>query len=331
MPTSNDLNISQSGYVAFDGLATFTGRTFQAGTGVTITNGDGVSGNTVIGLTGGGIAIDSLTPDSGTTPVVPDGAGNVTLQGTGSITTVGGTNSLTPQLTGLTNHTVLVGAGTATITKVGPGSAGQVLQSGGASADPAYSTATYPSTATGTGTILRANGTNWVATTATYPATAGTSGNVLTSDGTNFVSSAPPFFQTANITLTNTQIKNLHATPITAIPAPAAGQTIEIISTTSRLNYGGNNAFVAGGGATIIAIYSNLAQQAASSVGGNAQLIATANSYQNGSISIKANIAATNCEGLSMVLYNPSATEISDNAANDNTMTFTILYYITSF
>ena len=53
------------------------------------------------------------------------------------------------------------------------------------------STATYPNTATGTGTILRADGTNWVASTATYPDTAGTSGNILTSDGTNWVSSTP--------------------------------------------------------------------------------------------------------------------------------------------
>lgn len=56
MATANDLNISQSGYVVFDGTATFTGRTFQAGTGITLTNANGVSGNTtisssVIGLT----------------------------------------------------------------------------------------------------------------------------------------------------------------------------------------------------------------------------------------------------------------------------------------
>ena len=67
----------------------------------------------------------------------------------------------------VTNHDVLVGSTSNGITSVGPGSSGQVLQSGGASADPAYSTATYPSTA-------------------------GTSGNVLTSNGTNFVSSALP-------------------------------------------------------------------------------------------------------------------------------------------
>jgi len=68
---------------------------------------------------------------------------------------------------------------------------GKVLQGQGIGTVSDYSTATYPSTATGTGKILRADGTNWAATTATYPDTAGTSGNVLTSDGTNWTSSAP--------------------------------------------------------------------------------------------------------------------------------------------
>lgn len=50
---SNDLNISQAGFVNFDGVATFTGRTLLAGAGVTITNGSGVAGNPTISVTGG--------------------------------------------------------------------------------------------------------------------------------------------------------------------------------------------------------------------------------------------------------------------------------------
>lgn len=69
------------------------------------------------------------------------------------------------------------------------GSSGQVLQSGGAAALPTYSTATYPSIATGTGTILRANGTNWVASTATYPDVATSTGSFLYANGTNWVAS----------------------------------------------------------------------------------------------------------------------------------------------
>lgn len=107
---------------------------------ITVTGNPGTSTLT-LALAGGGTAIDSFIPDSGTSPVVPTAAGAVTMSGSGSITTVGGTNQLTTQLTGLTNHSVLVGAGTTTITKVGPSATtGAPLISEGAAADPAYST-----------------------------------------------------------------------------------------------------------------------------------------------------------------------------------------------
>ena len=65
--------------------------------------------------------------------------------------------------TAVTNHAVIIGGSTSsTLTNVGPSAtAGQVLQSGGASADPSYSTATYPSTAGTNGNVLTSNGTNW--------------------------------------------------------------------------------------------------------------------------------------------------------------------------
>lgn len=73
-------------------------------------------------------------------------------------------------ITGLTsaNNGLLVtsSAGVPSIL-AGPGTTGNVLQSNAAAA-PSFSTATFPSTATSTGTILRANGTNWVASTATF-------------------------------------------------------------------------------------------------------------------------------------------------------------------
>lgn len=113
---------------------------------IVITNGPG---SIDLALAGGGSAIDSISPNSGTDPVIPDVNGKVSLLGTGSITAVGSLNTETFQLTGLTNHAVLLGAGTATITNLGPtATAGQVLQSSGSGADPAFSTASYPSTTT---------------------------------------------------------------------------------------------------------------------------------------------------------------------------------------
>lgn len=57
--------------------------------------------------------------------------------------TNGGTGVSNP-----TAHTVAIAEGAANFNFVGPGTAGQVLQSGGAGVDPAFSTATYPSTTT---------------------------------------------------------------------------------------------------------------------------------------------------------------------------------------
>ena len=185
---SNDLNISQAGYVVFDGISTFTGRTFQAGAGITLTNASGIAGNTTISLTGGGAAVEHLTGNTGGT-LNPDGSNNFNTLGTGSITIAGSGSTLTTQLTGLTNHAVLVGAGTATITNVGPtATAGQVLQSAGAAADPVFSTATYPATTT-INQILYSSSANVVAGLATANnavLTTGTSGiPVLTALASN--------------------------------------------------------------------------------------------------------------------------------------------------
>ncbi len=112
--------------------------TITGGTGVTITNGPG---SISIGVSGSGIgAVTQFTGDSGGAQV-PTGAGNFNLFGSGSITTVGTANTETFQLTGLTNHAVLVGAGTTTITKLTVGTNGQVLI-GATAADPAFASLT---------------------------------------------------------------------------------------------------------------------------------------------------------------------------------------------
>jgi len=136
--------LSTTGLATRTASSTWTTRTITAGTGVSISNGDGVAGNPTISA--GTSTPLSFPTDSGTaTPA----ANALTLAGSGSITTSGSGATVTTALTGLTNHALLVGAGTSTITKVGPSAtSGQILQSAGSSADPAYSTATYPSTTT---------------------------------------------------------------------------------------------------------------------------------------------------------------------------------------
>jgi hypothetical protein len=217
-PTSNQTNyeIGQVVYTGTPGSYTFY---IYAGAGVW----------ELLDISTG--ALDTLTTDDSTV-VVPT-AGNINLKGAGSTTTVGSGSNATVELTGLTNHAVLVGAGTTTITKLAvgttgqvltaataadpafaalgtnsgltahgviigegtsalaatsAGTAGQLLVSGGASADPTWTTATFPTTVGSAGTILRSNGTGWVASTDTYPDTV-VAGDILIATATNVVGS----------------------------------------------------------------------------------------------------------------------------------------------
>lgn len=87
-----------------------------------------------------------------------------TLTSGNNITFVNGPGSITANVTGTTQYTVQVGSAAGALTSVGPGTAGQILQSGGGAANPAYSTATYPSTAGTSGNVLMSDGTNIVST-----------------------------------------------------------------------------------------------------------------------------------------------------------------------
>jgi hypothetical protein len=108
--------------------------------------------------------------------------------------------------TGLATLTTAYGILTAGTTATGnlqtlvTGSAGQILRSGGASATPSWSTATYP-------------------------ATAGTSGYVPTSDGTNLVMTALPVTLSNTATLTNK-----------TLTSPKINEDVVETSTSTELN-----------------------------------------------------------------------------------------------
>lgn len=85
-----------------------------------------------------------------------------------------------------TAHGVLIGAGTSAFAVTSAGLAGEVLTSGGAGADPTWTTPTFPGTVGGVGTIIRSDGTNWVATTNTFPNTAA-AGDILMASGANVI------------------------------------------------------------------------------------------------------------------------------------------------
>jgi hypothetical protein len=77
----------------------------------------------------------------------------------------------------ITQYSTLVAGADNSIVSVGPGLAGQILQSGGVSANPAFSTATYPSTTT-VSELLYSSSANTVEGLAT-----GNNGVLITSSG----------------------------------------------------------------------------------------------------------------------------------------------------
>jgi hypothetical protein len=205
--------------------------------------------------------------------------------------------------------------------------AGKVIVSDGSNY--IASTPTFPNASATSGKVIKSDGTNWVASTETYAAP-GTSGNVMTSDGTNWTSAAPsastPTLTLVSLTLTSAQIKALHATPIQIIAAPGVGKTISIVHVTRAFNYGGSNVFTAAASQTI-----ELSFNSASTIGTivtNALIVGSASSAIAFSSTVELASSVANAQNKNVTLYNPVVTEIGGNAANNNTVTVSILYYI---
>ena len=115
--------------------------------------------NTLNMETGGTVAISFATDAAG--PQSPL-AGTITIAGGNNITTDGTTaNTVTIDLTGTTQYALQVGDATGSLDSLAIGTANQVLMSGGAGANPAWSTATYPATAA-TGDVLYGSAANTI-------------------------------------------------------------------------------------------------------------------------------------------------------------------------
>ena len=166
-------------------------------------------------------------------------------------------------------------------------------------------------------TIARVNG-------GTGLTSSGALGAVLTSDGTNWTAStnAPITIQG---TLTNSQIKNLSLTPITIIPGQGVGRVIRIIIASAKLNYG-TSVFVASVAQTIVINYTgSIAIQA--TLLPNAQIVASASQF---CLPILVSSFSTNAivDNQGLRLRNSIATEISGNAGNDSTISYSITYQV---
>ena len=148
----------------------------------------------------------------------------------GTVTSVSGTANQVAVATGTTTpvislvgpytpatytaHGVLIGEGTSSIVALAAGTAGQILQSGGASADPAYSTSTYPAT-NAINTLLYASSANIMAALATA------NSGVLTTS-----TSGVPSIDTTNFHVLSTGVQMKGNNTNTAPPAGFIGERI---------------------------------------------------------------------------------------------------------
>lgn len=180
-------------------------------------------------------------------------SGNFNILGTGSITVAGSANTETVQLTGLTTHNVLVGAGSATITKVAPSAtSGVPLISQGSSSDPSFGTAVVAGGGTGD-TSFTAYSVICGGTTSTGAlqnvSGVGTSGQVLTSNGAGTL----PTWQAAGggsgVTITG-DVGSITGTSLTIYTASNCGGSVLFSNsgTTSILKVtdGSGNTFIGG-------------------------------------------------------------------------------------
>ena len=155
----------------------------------------------------------------------------------------------------------------------------------------------------------------------------GNLGQVLTGN-----TSTPATFQNisalsyTSVTLTSLQIKNLHATPITIVPAPGANMYIWPIRVVTKFNYGGNNVFVAGAGQYVYLYLGTAFQTLSSSILDATGVTASSNNYTYASCTYNTAANAATVINKCLNAKNVIATEISGNASNDNTITIGVWY-----
>jgi hypothetical protein len=195
---ANALNITAAGIVKFDGTATFSADTVTqhdvliggASNAITSVAPSATSGVAMISQ---GAAAD---PTFGTVVVAGGGTGAVTLTG---VLIGSGTSAVTGNA--ITQHDVLVGGAANAITSVAPSAtSGVPLVSGGAAADPSFTTAVVAGGGTGVVSFADTNSLLISGTTSTgalQDVASVATGQVLTSAGT---STAPAWSSAPSVT-----------------------------------------------------------------------------------------------------------------------------------
>lgn len=138
----------------------------------------------------------------------------------------------------------------------------------------------------------------------------------------------PSLVQSTTLTLTNAQIKAMHATPITLVAAAGAGKVIVPIACHVYLKYGGTNAFTSAA-ASVLAV--KRAGGADLFVGGPQAFVqATASTVNSLAASATTSDAKTVADNVALQVWNNNASEIAGNNALDNSMSVVLTYRVDS-
>lgn len=130
------------------------------------------------------------------------------------------------------------------------------------------------------------------------------------------------------LTLTNSQVKNVRATPITIVGAPLAGFLVMPVACLCELVYGGTNAFTSAAGDVLALKWKDGTTSPILQGAVQAFVQGTASAYSYFVPQASTNVTKANSDGQPLVIHNITASEIAGNAGNDNTLRFTLTYAI---
>jgi hypothetical protein len=313
----------------------------------------------ILNVNGDGLNI--LTSGSGNTITIrenPDPVfGNVTIEDsltlpflTGGVLVSNGSGDISEVAT--TNHSLLIGNATGTISNLGVATNGQI-PIGSTGANPVLATITAGSgisvtnsaggiSIAATGAELTVDGNSGSATPAAGILNiVGSGGLSTTASGNTVTISGAGVPRMTRIVLTSAQIKLLATNPITVIAAQGANTAINILSVFSFFSYGGNNAFTAASGGTNpnIWLFYNINStnvftsfNFATTASGTGQYTSTASNYTfiNSTQGSRISTADTVNTPIIVGITSDNSTQIGGNAAGDNTITLQVTYEVVS-
>lgn len=134
-------------------------------------------------------------------------------------------------------------------------------------------------------------------------------------------------FRYTTVTLTNSNIKNLRATPITLVAAPGAGKWVELISGWLALDYG-SNALTESADNMAVKYHDGSGTAASQTIEATNFIDATADTMTNILPKIDVIAASANVVNKALVLHQTGDGEYGGNAANDTTMKAYVCYRV---